>query len=284
MNPPERSGEPLVGRQEVADRTRALDKALADAARAAEEALVEGEPIGLWLLPLDDHLAPRGTLKLPADQIPPTPAERRWLMECLVSGPLAGAAGYIVVGEGVSPARNNGDPANRAEVIFMHAETRAGDTRVRMYPIVWSDAAAPRLAPAQEQAAEQPGTFSRLLQVADAFQGCVDDPLLQCALAAHADVIETLEDGDILMFAVGEQLVQVIGAEHRMRLCTKLHLRDIKAAAEAGKPGGRREYYELTAGRGLLMHRDSTNGTATIRFVADCVPSFISRARRPKGH
>jgi hypothetical protein len=284
MNPPERSGEPLVGRQEVADRTRALDKALADAARAAEEALVEGEPIGLWLLPLDDHLAPRGTLKLPADQIPPTPAERRWLMECLVSGPLAGAAGYIVVGEGVSPARNNGDPANRAEVIFMQAETRAGDARVRMYPIIWSDVAAPRLAPPQEQAAELAGTFSRLLQVADAFQGCVDDTLLQCALAAHADVIETLDDGDILMFAVGEQLVQVIGAEHRVRPCTKLRLRDIKAAAEAGKPGAQREYYELTAGRGLLMHRDKTNGTTTIMFVADGVRSSTPPVRRSKGH
>jgi len=283
MNPSERSREPLVGRQEVADRTRALDKALADAARAAEEALAEGEPLGLWLLPLDDHLAPRDTLKLPADEIPSTPAERRWLMECLVPGPLAGAAGYIVVGEGVSPSRINGDPANRAEVIFMQAETRAGDARVRFYPIIWSDAAAPRLASPQEKPAEEKGTFSRLLQVADSFQGRVDHTLLQRALAAHADVIEELADGDILMFAVGEQLVQVIGAKHRVRLCTKLHLLDFKAAADAGEPGALREYFELTAGRGVLIHRD-TNRTATIMFAADCVRPSAPRARRPKGH
>lgn len=284
MNPPERSGEPLVGRQEVADRTRALDKALADAARAAEEALVEGEPIGLWLLPLDDHLAPRGTLKLPADQIPPTPAERRWLMECLVPGPLAGAAGYIVVGEGVSPARINGDPANRAEVIFMQAETRAGDARVRFYPIIWSDAAAPRLASPREVPAEDGRTFSRLLQVADAFQGCLDDTLLQCALAAHADVIETLADSDTLMFAVGEQLVQVLGANHHVRLCTKLRLLDIKAAADAGHVAAQRAYFELTAGRGLLTHVDMTDGSTTLTFVADLDPFPTPSVRGSKGH
>src|SRR5262245_41237811 len=114
----------------------ALDKALDGAARAAEQALVKGAPLGLWLLPLDNHLAPRGTLRFPADQIPPTCAERRWLMECLVPRPLAGAAGYIVVAEGVSPSRNNGDPTSRADVILMQAETRAGDARVRIYPII----------------------------------------------------------------------------------------------------------------------------------------------------
>jgi hypothetical protein len=182
--------------EDMGDPKRALDKALDDAARAAEQALVEGAPLGLWLLPLDDHLAPRDTLKLRTGEIPPTPAERRWLMECLVPGPLAGAAGYIVVGEGVSPARNNGDPANRADVIFMHAETRAGDARVRFYPIISSDAGPPRLAPPREQAAEPQGTFSRLLQVADAFHGYADEILLQVALAAHAEAIETLGEGD----------------------------------------------------------------------------------------
>ena len=262
----------------------ALDKALDGAARAAEEALVKGEPLGLWLLPLDNHLAPQGTLRFPADQIPPTCAERRWLMEGLVPRPLAGAAGYIVVAEGVSPSRNNGDPTSRADVILMQAETRAGDARVRIYPIVWSDAAAPRLAPPQEKPAEGKGTFSRLLQVADSFQGCVDHTLLQRALAAHADVIEELADGDILMFAVGEQLVQVIGAKHRVRLCTKLHLLDFKAAADAGEPGAQREYFELTAGRGILTHLDRTTGTATIRFAADCLRFPVLRSRRPKGH
>jgi len=194
-----------MGGSRAANHKRALDKALADTARAAEEALAEGEPLGLWLLPLDDHLAPRGTLRFPADEIPPSPAERRWLMECLVPGPLAGAAGYIVLGEGLNHSGNSGGAANRADVVFMHAETRAGDARVRFYPIIWSDAAAPRLASPREVPAEDGRTFSRLLQVADAFQGCVDDTLLECALAAHADVIETLADGDILMFAVGEQ-------------------------------------------------------------------------------
>src|SRR5262245_32549973 len=262
----------------------ALDKALDGAARAAEQALVKGAPLGLWLLPLDNHLAPRGTLRFPADQIPPTCAERRWLMECLVPRPLAGAAGYIVVAEGVSPSRNNGDPTSRADVILMQAETRAGDARVRIYPIIWSDAAAPRLAPPMEQGAEQAGTFSGLLQVADAFQGSVDDTLLHFALAAHADVIETLADGDILLFAVGEQLVQVIGAEHRLRPCTKLRLPDIKAAAEAGDAGAQRQYFELTAGHGILTHLDRTNGTATIRFAADCLRFPVLRSSRPKGH
>jgi hypothetical protein len=273
-----------IDNKEVADSKRALDSALDEAARAAEQALVGGEPLGLWLLPLDDHLAPRGTLRLPADAIPPSPSERRWLMECLVPGPLAGAAGYIVVGEGVSPSRNNGDPANRAEVVLMHAETRAGAARVRMYPIIWSDAAPPRLAPPREEPAEHAGTFSRLLQVADSFQGSVDETLLQHALAAHAEAIDALAKGDALIFAVGEQLVQVIGANHRVRLCTKLRLRDVKGAADAGKPGAQREYFELTAGRGILMHLDRTDGSATIMFAADRVSLPTSHERSPKGH
>ena len=72
-------------------------------------------------------------------------------------------------------------------------------------------------------------------------------------MAAHAGTIDALGDDDMLMFAVGEDLVQVIGAEHTVRECTMLRLADIKANAAAGDRRAQRFYYELTAGRGLLI-------------------------------
>jgi hypothetical protein len=259
------------------DPKRALDEALDRAARAAEQALDRSEPLGIWLQPLNDDLEPLDTLRLPAHKIPSNPADRRWMMECIAPEALSGAAGYVIVAEGVGASKDNGD------VIIMHAETRAGDARTRVYPIIWSDSVAPRLAPPEEGPASSQGTFSRLLQVADAFQGCVDDTLLQSALAAQAGVIEELGDGDILMFAVGEQLVEVIGANHRVRLCTKLRLKNIKAAAAAGNVDAQRSYFELTAGCGILIHLN-TDGSSTIRFAVDTVRSHTAIGRRSKDH
>ena len=81
----------------------------------------------------------------------------------------------------------------------------------------------------------------------------MDGGLLQTALAAHAATIDTLGDEDLLMFAVGEDLVQVIGPAHTVRECTMLQLADIKAKAAAGDRQAQRWYYEVTAGKGVLM-------------------------------
>jgi len=179
---------------------------------------------------------------------------------------------------------NSANSLARAEVILLQAETRAGDSRVLVYPIIWSDVGPPRLAPPRELAAEPQGTFSRLLSVADATRGCIDETLLQVALAAHADAIETLRDGDILMFAVGDQLVQVIGPQHALRLCTKLRLRDIKAAAANGDARAQRSYFELTAGQGIFTHSDRMDGSATMTFAADRAGPHARSDPRRRGH
>src|SRR5262249_43284076 len=191
---------------------------------------------------------------VPADIVPPTQPERRYLMECIAPEFLAGRAGYVMAAECWVPAEKGVAPLASTEAVILHAETRSGDTRVRIYPIIRSHQGPPRLAMPQEEPGPSNGTFSRLLQVADAFQGSVDHASLQCALAAHADMIETLGDGDILMFAVREQLVQVIGPHHHVRLCTKLRLADIKAQAIAGNAGAQQAYFELTAGPGAFIH------------------------------
>jgi len=57
------------------------------------------------------------------------------------------------------------------------------------------------------------------------------------------------------MFAVGDQVVQVIGPTHHVRLCTKLSLQHIKAAAAAGHADAQEAYAELTTGSGVLLQR-----------------------------
>jgi GTP-sensing pleiotropic transcriptional regulator CodY len=86
------------------------------------------------------------------------------------------------------------------------------------------------------------------------------------------------------MFAVGDQLVQVIGPQHAVRLCTKLRLQDIKAAAAVGDASAQRSYFELTAGRGIFTHLDRTNGAATITFAADRARPHAPRDPRRRGH
>jgi hypothetical protein len=269
--------------RKLGDRKRALDQALDDAARAAEQELAQDEPLGIWLVPLDEHLEPLDVVRLPAHRVPPTRRKRRWLMESLVPQVLAGAAGYIAVAEACSTSERS-NPLARAEVILLQAETRAGDSRVLVYPIIWSDAGPPRLAPPREEVAKPQDTFARLLRVADAFHGCVDETLLQVALAAHAEAIDTLGEEDILLFAVGDQLVQVIGPQHTVRLCTTLRLRDIKAAAAAGDAHAQRSYFELTAGQGIFTHLDWTDESATITFAADRARPHAPSDRRPKNH
>jgi hypothetical protein len=267
----------------VPDRKRALAQALDDAARTAEEALAEGKPLGIRIVALDEHLEPVDVGLIPAHLVPPTPGSRRFLMEGLAPGFLATATGYIAVTEVWRPGHeaDSGDPG---EAVLLQAETRAGDGRVRTYPIIRSATGLPSFAPPQEKPAPSRGTFSRLLQVAASFQGYVDETSLKLALAAHADVIETLGEGDLLMFAVGEHLVQVIGPHHGVRLCTKLRLRDIKAAAAAGDASAQRSYFELTAGQGVFTHLDPIGRSATVAFTADRARPHTPSVRRPKGH
>src|SRR5215813_3343390 len=53
-------------------------------------------------------------------------------------------------------------------------------------------------------------------------------------LNARAHIIELLGDGDTLLFPVGDQVVQVVGAEHMIFDASGLHLTDIAAKAAAG--------------------------------------------------
>jgi hypothetical protein len=129
--------------------------------------------------------------------------------------------------------------------------------------------------PRVDQTEESPaGLFSGVLQVADAVpeRKCVDDSLLQTALAAHAETIQALRDDEMILFAVGEELVQVIGSEHAVRECIMLRLADIKAKAAAGHRDAQRLYYELTAGRGLLIRIERGAGgreRAKMKFPAE---------------
>lgn len=269
---------------EVADPRRALDKTLDEVATEAERALPAGEALGIWLVPLGDDLEPLDLKIIPAHIVPRTQPERRYMMECLAPEALAGGRGYIAVAECWAPAGNDVAAVASTEAIVLQAETRSGDVRIRSYPIIRSHHESPTLGVPREEPADPNGTFSRLLQVADAFQGAVDSTALQCALGAHADLIETLGDGDILMFAVREQLVQVIGPEHRVRLCTRLRLAEIKAQAIAGNSRAQQAYFELTAGRGALIHVDGTDGSVAFPDSSDRASPFARGKQRPKGH
>jgi hypothetical protein len=269
---------------ELTDARRALDQTLDEVAADAERTLAAGEPLGIWLVPLGDDLEPLDLKIVPADVVPPTQPDRRYMMECLAPEVFAGVRGYVVLAECWAPAGNDVAAVSSTEAVVLQAETRSGDGRVRIYPIIRSHQGRPKLALPQEKPVPPSGKFSCLLQVADAFQGSVDHTSLQCALAAHAEMIDTLGDGDILMFAVQEQLVQVIGPEHHVRLCTKLRLADIKADAIGGNSRAQRAYFELTAGRGAFMHVDGTNGSVAFADPSDPASPFARGQQRPKGH
>jgi hypothetical protein len=235
-------------------------------------------------VPLGDGLEALDLKIVPADIVPPTQPDRRYMMECLAPEVFAGVRGYVVLAECWVTAGNDVAAVASTEAVVLQAETRSGDVRGRTYPIIRSHQGAPRLGLQQEEPAAPNGTFSRLLQVADAFQGSVDHTSLQCALAAHADVIDTLGDGDILMFAVREQLVQVVGPRHQVRLCTKLRLAEIKAQALTGDSRAQQAYFELTAGRGALIHVDGTDGSVAFADISGQASPLARGKQRPKGH
>jgi len=238
----------------------ALDVALDLTARHAERMLGEVGEVGMTLIPLDARLQPLDGLQVPLDHIPPTSAARRLHVEHLARGNfLKAAAGYIALAETWrAPAEWSGRPSDysaRQEGVILQAETRARDCCTRLYNIIRRPGEPPKLELVNQSREAPPGLLSGLLQVADAVpeRKCVDDGLLQTALAAHAETIKTLGLGDMLMFAVGDELVQVIGTEHTVRECMMLRLADIKASAAAGDRRAQRFYYELTAGRGLVI-------------------------------
>jgi len=118
-------------RTSVTDPNPALDSALDDAARSAERALVESGATGIRFVVLDEDLNQVCERVLPADRVPPTPEERRHLMECLAPNILAGAGGYIVASEGFR-GRQQAEPSDLTDVMILQAETRAGDRRVTL--------------------------------------------------------------------------------------------------------------------------------------------------------
>jgi hypothetical protein len=240
----------------------ALEAALDLAAHRAERMLSKRGSLGMILLPLDARLKPLEALEIPLDMIPPTAKERRKLMEALANPGLRGATGYIGIAEcvrhrGEQPAERSHHPSAE-EAAILQAETRAGDCCCRVYRIVRKGHRRPKLKLVERSFESPPGVFCGLMEAADASpEGpCLDDSLLNVALASHADTIGALGDEDMLMFAVGEQLVQVIGPERRVRKCTMLRLADIKAKAIAGDKQAQKGYYQLTAGSGMLLRAE----------------------------
>ena len=252
---------------------QALDVALDLAARNAERMLPEAGEIGMMLVPLDACLRPLEAIQVPLDRVPQTTGGRRQFMEFLACPGLKSAAGYIGVAEmWQAPAAWSGKPSDcpdRQEGVILQAETRAGDCSMRLYNIIRRAGEPPKFELGDQSRESTPGLLSGLLQVADAVpeRKCVDDGLLQTALAAHAETIDTLGDGEMLMFAVGDELMQVIGTEHTVRECTMLRLADIKASAAAGDRRAQRLYYELTAGRGVLQRFErGADGRETVKM------------------
>src|SRR5262249_20097985 len=207
------------------------------AARLAERMLGETGEVGMMLIPLDARLQPLDGLRVPLDHIPPTSGARRFHVEHLARGFLKSAAGYIALAEiWQAPREWSGKPSEhpeRQEGVIPQVEPRPRACCTRVYDIIRRPGKPPTLALVDQSRESAPGLFSGLFQVADAIpeRNCVDDRLLQAALAAHAETIQGLGHADLLMFAVGANLVQVIGSEHTIRECTMLRLADLKAKA-----------------------------------------------------
>jgi len=262
----------------------ALDDALDLTARHAERMLREVGGVGMILIPLDARLQPLDGLQIALDHIPPTSGARRFRVEDLARNVLKAAAGYIALAEiwqaPAGRARKPSEHPEREEGVILQAETRARDCCTRLYAIIRRPGEPPTLALADQSRESAPGLFGGLLQVADAVteRSCLlDDRLLQTALAAHAETIHGLRHDDLLMFAVGANLVQVIGSEHTVRECTMLRLADIKAKATAGDERARRLYYELTAGRGVLQRVErGVDGRETVKMKFPSEPGWFA--------
>src|SRR5262249_46306939 len=157
-----------------------------------ERILAEGKDVGIMLIPLDARLQPLGGIHVPLDHIPPTSGERRGVMEALARSCLPSAAGYVAAAEVWRAPDDRFTPTehpDREEAVHLQAETRAGDLLTRMCRIIRRDGAPVTLDLMDQSRESPPGLFSRLLDVADAMpeKRCVDDRLLQTAMAAHAE-------------------------------------------------------------------------------------------------
>jgi hypothetical protein len=257
-----------------------LDAVLDCVAQLVEQILVEGTDLGMILISLDERLHWFRAMELPRVKVPATAEERRLLIESLAREVLGTqGAGYVGAAEGMwtpgAEVVNTSTHFSSEHGVVLHAETRAGDCCSRRYGIIRQPGRPVKLELVGQSREFQPeGLFTGLLQVADSQpEGrTLDEDLLKAALAAHASTISTLGEGDSLMFAVGEQLVQVIGKRHTICECTLMQLANIKINAKMGNPIAQRLYSELVAGQGLLTHVETGGDDVTcrkVKFVAD---------------